>query len=134
MVVHAGTKKQAEYLKYSIARRLKECGLEVNEGKTRIVFCRDGQRTGAHAHERFTFLGFEFGARGALNTEGGIVDKFLPAISPEAAKEIRETVRIWRLHRRSRHTLTLPTTSTPWYISVQASQATWNITFTWLSP
>jgi RNA-directed DNA polymerase len=40
-----------------------------------------------------------------LNTEGRIVDKFLPAISPEAAKEIREMVRSWRLHRRSRHTL-----------------------------
>ena len=96
---------QAEYLKDSIVRRLKVCGLEVNEGKTRIVYCRDGERDGAHEHQRFTFLGYEFGARGALTTEGRIVDKFLPAISPEAAKEIQETVRSWRLHRRSRHTL-----------------------------
>jgi RNA-directed DNA polymerase len=106
VVVHAATRKQAEYLKDSIARRLKQCGLEVNEGKTRIVYCRDGKRSGVHEHERFTFLGFEFGARAALDTEGRIVDKFLPAVSPEAVKEIHETVRSWRLHRRSRHTLT----------------------------
>ena len=107
VVVHAATKKQAEYLKDSIARRLKACGLEVNEGKTRIVYCRDGERRGSHEHERFTFLGYEFGVRSARTTDGTdqIIDKFLPAVSPAAAKEIQRTVQSWRLHRRTRHTL-----------------------------
>lgn len=30
--------------------------------------------------KRFTFLGYEFGARGALSTGGRIVDKFMPAV------------------------------------------------------
>ena len=105
VVVHCASLKQAEFVKDQIVRRLKECGLEVNEGKTRIVYCRDGERHGSHEHERFTFLGYEFRARGARGSDGRIFDGFLPAMSPEATKEVRQTIRSWRLGRRSSRTL-----------------------------
>lgn len=105
IVVHAASQKQAEYLRDAIARRLKECRLELNEGKTRIVYCRDGTRTGSHEHQQFTFLGYDFRARAARDDQGRIIDRFLPALSREAIREIRSTIRGWRLSRRGRHTL-----------------------------
>jgi RNA-directed DNA polymerase len=105
VVVHCATKKQAEYLRDAIARRLKECRLELNQGKTRIVYCRDRERTGSHEHEQFTFLGYDFRPRGARGDDGRIADKFLPAVSREAVREIRSTIRSWRLSRRGHHTL-----------------------------
>src|SRR6266496_4879602 len=64
VVIHCASLKQAEYVQDRIVRRLKECGLEVHQDKTRIVYCRDGRRQGSHEHERFTYLGYEFRARG----------------------------------------------------------------------
>ena len=31
-------------------------GLELHPTKTKIVYCKDGKRTGAHEHTAFTFL------------------------------------------------------------------------------
>ncbi len=105
VVVHCASRKQAEYVRDSIARRLKECGLEVNDGKTRIVYCRDGKRKGSHEHERFTFLGYEYRVRAAKGADGRIFDNFLPAMSREAGQEIRRRIRGWRLSQRSSTTL-----------------------------
>ncbi len=105
VVIHCASLKQAEYVQDRIVRRLKECGLEVHQDKTRIVYCRDGRRQGSHEHERFTYLGYEFRARGARGTDGAIFDGFLPAMSREAAKEVRQTIQSWHLGRRSGSTL-----------------------------
>jgi RNA-directed DNA polymerase len=44
VVVHASSERQARFLRDAIARRLAECGLELNERKTRIVYCKDSTR------------------------------------------------------------------------------------------
>ena len=41
----------------AIAKRLAECGLELNEHKTRIVYCKDDDRRGSYEHTSFDFLG-----------------------------------------------------------------------------
>ena len=41
VIVHASSERQARYLRDVIARRLAECGVELNEQKTRIVYCKD---------------------------------------------------------------------------------------------
>jgi hypothetical protein len=46
IVVHCVTKRQAEYVKDAIGRRLRECQLEIHPEKTRIVYCKDGRRRG----------------------------------------------------------------------------------------
>ena len=54
-----------------------------------------------------TFTWPRAGVRSAGLADGTaqVFDEFLPAVSREAVQEIRQTVRSWRLHRRSRHTL-----------------------------
>ena len=72
-------------------------GLELNSDKTRIVYCKDSNRKGSHEHERFVFLGMGF-VPVRLDNKGGLFTSFTPAISDEAAKKIRRTIRRWRLH------------------------------------
>jgi RNA-directed DNA polymerase len=57
VIVHAASERQALQLRAAIAQRLAECGLELNEHKTRIVYCKDATRRRSHEHERFTFSG-----------------------------------------------------------------------------
>ena len=57
IIVHARSERQALQLRAMIAARLAECGLELNEQKTRIVYCKDDDRRGSHEHTSFDFLG-----------------------------------------------------------------------------
>jgi RNA-directed DNA polymerase len=106
VIVHASSERQALQLRAVIARRLAECGLELNEHKTRIVYCKDATRRGSHEHERFTFLGYTFRPRMARSKYGGEFVNFLPAIGDDERKRIGRVIRRWRLHRRSGSTLT----------------------------
>ena len=93
-------------LRDAIARRLAECGLELNEQKTRIVYCKDSTRRGSHEHTSFDFLGYTFRPRLSRNKAGGQFVNFLPAVSDDARKRMRREVRRWRLHLRPDKTLT----------------------------
>ena len=106
VIVHASSERQALQLRAAIARRLAECGLELNEHKTRIVYCKDATRRGSHEHERFTFLGYTFRPRLARSKRGGEFVNFLPAIGDDERKRIGRVIRRWRLHRRSGSALT----------------------------
>ena len=98
-IVHCRTRSEAERMRKAIAERLAECGLELNEKKTKIVYCRDEKRKGMHDHEKFTFLGYEFRARQARRPNGSLFTSFLPAVSPDAVKSMLDEIRKWRLHR-----------------------------------
>jgi RNA-directed DNA polymerase len=98
IVVHCRRKNQAESVLDAIKQRLVSLGLEVNPGKTRIVYCKDSKRNGSHEHERFDFLGYTFRPRTARDRKGKLFVNFTPAVSDDAAKTIRRTIRRWRLH------------------------------------
>jgi RNA-directed DNA polymerase len=104
-VVHCVSKEQAEQVLTALAARMEEVGLRLHPDKTRIVYCRDGQRRGDHEHTSFTFLGFTFRARKAMGKDGKSFTSFLPAMSTEALKAKRAELRAMRIHRRT--TLTL---------------------------
>jgi len=106
VIVHARSERQARYLRDVVASRLAECGLEFNEHKTRIVYCKDADRRGSHEHESFDFLGYTFRPRRSRSQFGKIFLSFLPAVSGEATTRMRRELRRWRLHRRSDKTLT----------------------------
>ena len=53
VICHCGTEEQARELWRSIEARLSECGLELNQQKTRIVYCKDSNRSGSYVHEKF---------------------------------------------------------------------------------
>lgn len=73
------------------------CGLELHPTKTRIVYCKDDDRPKEYEHVAFDFLGYTFQPRRANNRWGKFFVSFLPAISPQAAKAIRQTIHEWRM-------------------------------------
>jgi group II intron reverse transcriptase/maturase len=99
-VVHCVSKSQAWRLREAIADRMREVGLRLHPDKTKIVYCKDGNRPLTYEHTSFTFLGFTFRARKAIDRNGERFTAFLPAISKEALKKISGEARRWRLHRQ----------------------------------
>jgi RNA-directed DNA polymerase len=106
VIVHARSEREARQLRAAIASRLADCGLELNERKTRIVYCKDSTRRGSYEHESFDFLGYTFRPRLARSKYGSSFVNFLPAVSGEARKRLGREIRRWRLHRWSGKTLT----------------------------
>lgn len=103
-VVHCKSERQAHHVRQAIADRMAEVGLRLHPDKTKIVYCKDGNRRGSYEHTAFTFLGFTFRQRRARNRHGKSFSNFLPAISKDALNKISATVRSWRLHLRTGHT------------------------------
>lgn len=101
-ICHCVSEKQAQFLKAVLMKRFEECGLKLNEEKTKIVYCKDSNRRGDSEHTSFDFLGFTFRPRGARNRKTGQnFTAFLPAISKKSMKRIKEAVRAWKLNRKT---------------------------------
>lgn len=62
-VTHCTSLKQAKYLQRRLEERFKQCGLELNLEKTKIVYCKDDDRKGNHPIISFDFLGYTFRPR-----------------------------------------------------------------------
>jgi len=105
IICHCKAEKQAEWLLTAIEQRLAECSLELHPQKTSIVYCKDDNRRGSYPNEKFDFLGYTFRPRRSKNRDGGFFVGFIPAASNAAQKAMRQTMRSWRLHRRSGQTL-----------------------------
>ncbi|MGB7509794.1 MAG: group II intron reverse transcriptase/maturase [Pelodictyon phaeoclathratiforme] len=105
-VVHCRSLKQAEIVMQSIALRLEECGLMMHPEKSKIVYCKDSKRTKTYSQVQFTFLGFTFRPRKAINRQGRIFTGFLPSASDDALKRMRKVVHGWKLHRQTTDKLT----------------------------
>ena len=106
VVVHCKNRRQAEELLAGIAARMSEVGLRLHPDKTHVVYCKDSNRRGEHEHISFTFLGYAFRPREAINGKRGEhFTSFSPAISPEALKARSDRLRDLRIHRRTDLTL-----------------------------
>jgi RNA-directed DNA polymerase len=106
VIIHAQSERHARTLWAAIDGRLAECGLELNERKTRIVYCKDRTRRGSSEHVSFDFLGYTFRGRLSRTKSGGQFVNFLPAIGNDERKRLGREIRSWRLHRWSGWTLT----------------------------
>jgi RNA-directed DNA polymerase len=104
-VVHCRNRKQAEDVMQSIALRLAECGLTMHPEKSKIVYCKDSNRTESSPRVYFTFLGFTFQPRKARSKQRQVFTSFLPGVSKDALKRMRQTVRGWKLNRQTHVTL-----------------------------
>ena len=67
-VLHCKSRRQAEYVLDRIRERFQACNLELHPGKTRIVYCKDINRTEANPDIQFTFLGYTFRPRKAVTS------------------------------------------------------------------
>jgi len=104
-VLHCKSEKQADFIRDKVEQRMKQCGLELHPDKTRIVYCQDDERQLDYNVTKFTFLGYTFQKRLSRTRWGKLFVSFSPAISNEAKKSIRQTIRKWRIHLWSGATL-----------------------------
>lgn len=101
-IVHCTSAKHANQMHAAIEARLARCKLALHPQKTKIVYCKDANRSGQGEHEKFDFLGFTFRPRRARSHRGHYFASFSPAVSARAAKSMRQTIRRnWKLHRRT---------------------------------
>lgn len=101
VVVHCASLQQAKYVRSAIDERLRKCKLTLHPEKTKIVYCKDDWRSSTYDHEQFDFLGYTFCARRAINKHGKLFRNFTPGVSKTAAKEIRATIRSWKLQKET---------------------------------
>jgi RNA-directed DNA polymerase len=106
VIVHARSERQALQLRAAIAERLAECGLQLNERKTRVVYCKDDDRRGSYEHTSFDFLSYTFRPRLSKNRFGKYFVNFSPAVSGAAKTRLRREMRRWGVARRSDKSLT----------------------------
>jgi RNA-directed DNA polymerase len=100
-VIHCRTQKEAESLLIDLGERFKQCKLELNTEKTRIVYCKDDDRKGTYRLTSFDFLGYTFRPRRSKNRWGKCFINFSPAVSNTASKAMRQTIRGWRMQLKS---------------------------------
>lgn len=96
-VVHCKSEMQARLVLRKLGERLRECRLELHREKTRIVYCQDINRQATYPTTQFTFLGYTFRPRKAVDKYKRVYVNFSPAVSREALKDMRQTVRGWHL-------------------------------------
>ena len=103
VAVHCVSEQQARHVLEAIRGRMGEVGLELHPGKTKVVYCKDEDRTGDFPDVEFTFLGFTFRRRASMRRNGSLFLSFAPAVSKQALKRMSSQVRSWRLHHRTGH-------------------------------
>lgn len=101
VVIHCKSIKEALRLLEAITKRLKDCKLELNKEKSKIVYCRRNQHRQppfkVH-YQKFDFLGFTFKPR-IIQERGKIKIGFTPAMSSKSMHKINEELSKLQLHR-----------------------------------
>ena len=93
-LVHCRNEQEAQTLKADLQARLAECRLELHPAKTKIVYCKDRNRTGAYPNVQFDFLGYCFRPRMVRRSrDNKLFCGFNPAVSSSALKAMRTTIR-----------------------------------------
>jgi len=96
-VIHCKSEVQAQLVLRQVQERLRACALDMHPEKSRIVYCRDINRPETYPVTQFTFLGYTFRPRKAVDKYGRIYVNFAPAVSREDLTAMRQTVRGWHL-------------------------------------
>lgn len=91
-IIHCSTEKQANFIKNAVAKRMRECKLELNEEKTQVVYCKSHIHTESHKKVSFDFLGYTFRPNQSL-TEKGLKLTYFPCMSTTSKNEVRQKVR-----------------------------------------
>ena len=81
--------------------RLLDVGLELHREKTRVVYCKDSNRTRTYEHIKFDFLGYTFRPRQSTGRDGRPFSSFTPAVSRSSLTTMRRSTRSRRLHLNS---------------------------------
>lgn len=101
IVIHCKHIKQALRLMEVIKQRFKDCKLELNSEKSKIVYCRRNQKNQPPFkvyYQKFDFLGFTFKPR-IVKERGKLKLGFSPAISQRNIARISKELFTLKLHR-----------------------------------
>jgi hypothetical protein len=90
--IHCKSEAQARLVLRKLGERLRVCGLVLHPEKTRIVYCHDVNRQAAYPTIQFTFLGYTFRPRKAVDKYGRVYLNFSLGVSREALRTMRQTV------------------------------------------
>jgi RNA-directed DNA polymerase len=101
LVIHCKSQAQAKFILDKVRKQLQQWKLQLHPDKTRIVYCKDGNRKGNWTPTEFDFLGYTFRQRPSRNPNGQKFMGFLPAISDKARKAKAQEIRQWKLQRRT---------------------------------
>lgn len=104
-VAHCASEVEAFKFLDGLRERLNEVGLEINEEKSGVVYCKDSNRRKKYPKVKFTYLGFDFRPRKAINKRGEVFTSFLPGISLKAKGKLMRTVGSWKLGRLTRYSM-----------------------------
>jgi len=100
-LVHCRTEAEAVAVKAKLAARLAECQLEMHPDKTRIIYCKDGNRRDEYPNTKYDFLGYCFSPRAARNRKGQLFTSFNPRVSATSLKAMRQKIRELNLRKRT---------------------------------
>jgi len=105
-LIHCKSKEQADYIKEKLIKRFSECKLELNENKTKIVYCKDKVRDQDHPIISFDFLGYTFRPRLSHSpSRREFFVNFSPAVSQASIKAMSLDMKRWKLNLRSSQSL-----------------------------
>jgi len=93
VVIHCRTLAEAQNLMQVVKERMIAVKLRVNEVKSKIVYCKDSNRSEEHEHISFKFLGFQFQPRTVKSKFGKLFQSISPAISNDNQTKIKESIR-----------------------------------------
>ena len=101
IVLHCKNIKQALGLMQAIKERLRDCKLELNQEKSKIVYCRSNQKRQPPfkvRYQKFDFLGYTFKPR-VVKERGKIRLGFSPAMSQKSRSRIVKELQEMNFHR-----------------------------------
>lgn len=80
---------------------MQQCKLELHPQKTKLVYCKDKDRTGEYGCTEFVFLGYSFRKTLIKDKLGRLQWNFLPSVSKKACQTLKGKIRAMELHKRS---------------------------------
>lgn len=98
-VIHCKSEKEAKEIKEALTLRMKQCKLELHPHKTRIVYCKDEDRTQEYDLTEFDFLGYTYKAVYIKCRDGRMRNNFIASASAKACKSLRDKIKELKLYK-----------------------------------
>ena len=106
-IIHCKSEKEAKEIKEALNQRMKQCKLELHLDKTKIVYCKDEDRTEDYPTTQFDFLGYTYKAVYIKCRDGKLRNNFIASASQKACKNIRDKIKELKLHKMSGSSITI---------------------------
>lgn len=100
-IVHCKDEIEAKETLGKLHLRFRECKLELHPTKTKIVYCKDEDRTKEYPITEFDFLGYTFKRMYIKDRTGRLRCNFIPSVSKKSAKAFREKLKAMKLHKKT---------------------------------